>query len=138
MAIDLTISTAEGRVPVTVLQLCGDLDASNYEALIGRAQQAYDAGARDMLLDLSEVAYISSSGLVALQSIASLLRGEPATDTSEGWGAFRAIDRDRASGLQQHFKLLNPQPQVHQLLTTVGFQHFLETFEDLDLAVASF
>lgn len=138
MAIDLTISTAQGRVPVTVLHPCGDLDASNYEALIDQAQQAYDAGARDMLLDLSEVPYISSSGLVALQSMAALLRGEPATDTSGGWGAFRAIDRDRASGLQQHFKLLKPQPRVWQLLTTVGFQHFVQTFEDLDLAVDSF
>ena len=138
MAIDLTISTVQGRVPVTVLHLCGDLDASNYEALIDHAGQAYDAGARDMLLDLSEVPYVSSSGLVALQSIAALLRGEPATDTSEGWSAFRAIHRDREGGLQQHFKLLSPQPHVRQLLSTVGFQHFLQTFEDLDLAVASF
>jgi anti-anti-sigma factor len=138
MTIDLTISTAQGRVPVTVLHLRGDLDASNYEALIAQVQQAHDVGARDMLLDLSEVRYISSSGLVALQSIAALLRGEPATDTSEGWSAFRAIQRDREGGLQQHFKLLSPQPRVQQLLTTVGFQHFLQTFEDLELAVASF
>jgi anti-anti-sigma factor len=126
MGIDLTISTAQGRVPVTVLHLRGDLDASNYEALVGEAQTAYEAGARDMLLDLSEVPYMSSSGLVALQSIAALLRGEPATDTSEGWGALRAVHRDRDAGLQQHLKLLSPQPRVQQLLLTVGFQRDME------------
>lgn len=138
MGIDLTISTAQGRVPVTILHLRGDLDALNYEALVGEVQKAYDAGTRDMLLDLSEVRHISSSGLVALQSIAALLRGEPATDTSEGWSALRAVQRDRDAGLQQHLKLLNPQPHVQELLSTVGFQRFLETFEDLELAVASF
>ena len=138
MDIDLTVSTAQGRVPVTILHLRGNLDASTYEAVIDEAQKAYQAGARDMLLDLSEVPYMSSSGLVALQSIASLLRGEQPPDTSEGWAAFRAIQRDRDAGLQQHFKLFNPQPQVKKLLLTVGFQRYLETFEDMDLAVASF
>jgi anti-anti-sigma factor len=138
MGIDLTISTAQARVPVTVLHLRGILDASTYEAVIDEAQKAYHAGARDMLLDLSEVPYLSSSGLVALQSIATLLRGEQATDTSEGWAAIQAIQRDRDTGLQQHLKLFNPQPRVHQVLLTVGFQRYLEIFEDLELAIASF
>jgi anti-anti-sigma factor len=138
MPIDLTISTVQGRVPVTVLLLRGDLDASNYEELIAEARAAYDSGARDVLLDLGEVRYISSSGLVALQSIAALLRGDPVADTSEGWGALHAVSRDREVGLQQHFKLLNPQPRVQKVLTTVGFERFLQTFDDLEAAVASF
>jgi anti-anti-sigma factor len=138
MGIDLIISTAQGRVPVTVFQPCGDLDASNYEGLIAEAQKAYDAGARDILLDLGQVRYISSSGLVALQSIAALLRGEHATDTEEGWGALHAIQRDLDTGLQQHFKLLSPQPRVRQMLETVGFDRFLEILDDLDRAIASF
>lgn len=138
MPIDLDISTAQGRVPVTVLHLRGDLDASNFEALIEEAKKAYEAGASDMLLDLGEVRYVSSSGLVALQSIAALLRGEQPPDTREGWGALRAVHRDREAGLQQHFKLLNPQPRVQKLLTTVGFERFLPVFDDLERAVASF
>ncbi len=138
MPIDLDISTVPGRVPVTVLHLRGDLDASNFEALIDEARQAHEAGARDMLLDLGEVRFLSSSGLVALQSIAALLRGEQAADTREGWGALHAVSRDREAGLQQHFKLLNPQPRVRHLLTTVGFQRFLQVFDDLEEAVASF
>ena len=138
MAIQLTISQLTGRVPVTVLKPHGDLDASNYQDLIAEAQKVYTAGARDMLLDLSEVPYMSSSGLVALQSIAAMVRGEAVPDPEQGWGAFRAIHRDREAGPQQHFKLLNPQPRVDAILDTVGFKKFLEVSFDQEAAVASF
>jgi len=55
---------------------------------------------------------MSSSGLVALHSIAVMLRGEKPPDLGSGWGTFRAVDRDKDLGLQPHFKLLNPQPDV--------------------------
>ena len=138
MAIQLTVSQLAGRVPVTVLRPHGDLDASNYQDLIAEASRAYHGGARDMLLDLSEVPYMSSSGLVALQSIAAMLRGETPPNPDEGWSAFRAIHRDRDSGSQAHFKLLNPQPRVDDILETVGFKRFLEVALDLETAVASF
>jgi anti-anti-sigma factor len=138
MAIQLTVSQLAGRVPVTILRPSGDLDASNYQDLIAEAQKVYDAGARDLLLDLSEVPYMSSSGLVALQSIAALLRGQAPPDPDEGWAAFRAIHRDRNAGRQAHFKLLNPQPKVEHVLDAVGFKTFLDVAFDLEAAVASF
>jgi anti-anti-sigma factor len=138
MAIQLTVSQLAGRVPITVLRPSGDLDASNYQDLIAEAEKIYESGARDVLLDLSEVPYMSSSGLVALQSIAALLRGEAPPNPEEGWSAFRAIHRDRSAGRQAHFKLLNPQPKVDSVLDAVGFKQFLEVAFDLEAAVASF
>jgi anti-anti-sigma factor len=138
VAIQLTVSQLAGRVPVTVLKPRGALDASNYQDLIAEATKVYDAGARDILLDLSEVPYMSSSGLVALQSIAAMLRGEAPPNPDEGWSAFRAIHRDRDAGPQGHFKLLSPQPRVETILDTVGFNKFLEVACDLETAVASF
>jgi anti-anti-sigma factor len=135
---DITVKQVQGTVPVTVLETHGDLDASNYEDLIKKAQEVYDAGARDMLVDLGDTPYMSSSGLVALQSIAALLRGEQVPDLEGGWGAIRAIDRDRDAGLQQHLKLINPQPRVDRVLEMVGFKRFLEVYSDLDTALASF
>jgi len=120
------------------LRPSGDLDASNYQDLIAEAQKIYATGARDMLLDLSEVAYMSSSGLVALQSIAAVLRGEATLTPDECWSAFRASHRDRDTGPQAHFKLLSPQPRVDDVLDTVGFKRFLEVVFDLETAVASF
>jgi len=138
MTIQLTVSQLSGRVPVTVLKPSGDLDASNYLDLIAEARKTYDAGARDMLLDLSDVPYMSSSGLVALQSIAAMLRGEAPPDPNEGWGAIRAMHRDRDAGPQAHLKLFNLQPRVDMILETVGFKRFLEVASDLESAVASF
>ncbi len=128
----------QGKVPVTVLQPNGDLDASNFRDLIARAKEVYDTGGRDILLDLSDTPYLSSSGLVALHSIAMMLRGEKPPDLESGWGTFRSMDRDKDLGLQQHFKLLNPQPDVDKVLEMAGFKRFLEVFTDPDTAVASF
>jgi anti-anti-sigma regulatory factor len=135
---EITVSQVQGSVPVTVLRPHGDLDASNYTDLIARAREVIDAGAQDILLDLSDVSYTSSSGLVAMHSIAVMLRGEQPPDPESGWGALHAIDRDIDSGLQQHFKLLNPQPKVDDVLEKTGFKRLLEVHTDLDAAVASF
>jgi len=135
---NVTVSHVQGRVPVALLHIDGDLDASSYRDLIARGQEVYDAGSRNVLLDLSNMPYMSSSGLVALHRIALLLRGEKPSDPESGWEAFRAIDRDRDSGLQQRVKLLNPQPQVDKALETVGFKQFFEVHTDLATAIASF
>jgi anti-anti-sigma factor len=135
---NITVTQAEGRVPVTILHPYGDLDLSSFQALITLAETAYNEGARDILLDLSDTPYMSSSGLVALQSIAALTRGEDLPDPEAGWAAFHAIDRDRESGLQLHFKLLSPQPRVDRVLEMSGFKRFLEVHTDLESAVASF
>ena len=76
--------------------------------------------------------------LLRFELEAALLRGEEIPDPEVGWGAIRAIDRDRERGFQQHFKLLNPQPRVDQVLEMVGFKRFLEVYTDLDAAIASF
>ena len=135
---NIAVTQAEGQVPVTILQMHGDLDGSSFQDLIASARTAYTGGARDILLDLSDTLYMSSAGLVALQSIAALMRDEDPPDPEAGWGAFHAIDRDRESGLQPHFKLLNPQPRVDRVLEMAGFKRFLEIHTDLEAAIASF
>jgi anti-anti-sigma regulatory factor len=134
----ITVTQAQGNVPVTVMHIQGELDASNYKRLIARVKEAYETGVRDILLDLSEMPFMGSSGLVALHSVAVLLRGEVPPDPDSGWAAIRAIDRDRSTGLQQHIKLLNPQPRVDRVLDMAGFKQFFEVYTDLETAVASF
>ena len=129
---------AQGEAPVMVLQPHGDLDGSTYRALIDAAQELYDAGTRDMILDLGQVPYSSSSGLVAIHTIVLLLRGEQLPDPEYGWGAIHAIGKDVEGGMQEHLKLLNPQPKVDKVLERTGFKLFLEVYTDLDEAVASF
>ncbi len=135
---EITAYQVQGRVPVTVLQPHGEVDASNFEHLIAKAKEVYEAGARDLLLDLSDTPYLSSSGLVALHSIAVMLRGEEGPDPESGWEAFRAVRRGLDLGLQPHFKLLNPRPKVDKVLEMTGFKRLVEVYTDLETAVASF
>jgi len=116
----------------------GQLDGQNYQDLITKAQELNKAGAQDFLLDLSDLTYISSAGLVALHSVALLLKGEELPDTEHGWSAYRSIGRTSAAGLQAHVKLLNPRDEVKGVLEMVGFTNVFEIFTDLDEAVKSF
>lgn len=135
---EITVRQAQARVPVTIVQPHGEMDASNYKSLIAKVQEVYTAGGRDLLLDLSDVSYMSSSGLVALHSIARIMRAEQPPDLESGWEALHAIDRERDQLPQRHVKLLSPQPEIDSLLGTVGFKAFFQVFTDQAAALASF
>ncbi len=135
---DISVSQAQGRIPVAVLKLEGELDGQNYQELIVKAQEVYKTGSRDILLDLADLTYISSAGLVALHSVALLLRGEELPDTEGGWSAYRSMGRSSEAGVQRHIKLLNPREEVKSVLEMVGFERVFEVFTDLDQAVQSF
>ena len=135
---NITVDQAQGRVPVTILGIHGDLDGSNYQTLIAKAKEMYDAGARDLILDMSQTPFMSSAGLVALHNIALLLQNELPPDPQSGWEAFHAISRDQNAGMQPHIKLLNPQPKVASTLEITGMKQLFEIHGDLQTAVASF
>jgi anti-anti-sigma regulatory factor len=120
------------------MQLRGELDASNYREVIAKVGEVYDDGARDLLLDLSDLSFMASSGLVALLSVALIMRGAEPPDPEHGWGAFRTIAKEREGGLEEHCKILNPQPSVDKALQITGFNAYLEAYTDLDAALASF
>lgn len=134
---ELTVTKAQGKVPVSVIKIKGDLDASSYLELVKAAQELYDAGVQDLLLDMTDLAFMSSAGLASLHIITKLFRGEK-SDTTDGWNTFKEIDRNRDSGLQKHIKLFNPSADVDNVLDTVGFKQFFEVFTDFDAALQSF
>ncbi len=135
---NISVSQVQGKVPVTVVKLEGQLDGQTYQELINKAREAYNAGWRDFLVDMSDLTYISSAGLVALHSVALLAKGDELPDTDEGWAAYRSMGRSKEAGLQEHMKLLNPRPEVLSVLEMVGFSAVFKIFSDLDEAVKSF
>ena len=133
---DLTIT--ENSETVVTLHVKGKLDGSNYQGLVDKAQKLYDSGKRNLLLDMSELTFISSAGISGLHRVALIFRGEKQADPEEGWAAYRAINRDRESGVQEHVKLFGLLERVQQTLELVGFTALFETFTDMDTAIASF
>ena len=90
-----------------------------------------------MLLDLGDVHYLSSSGLVAIHTIARLLKGQELPDLEAGWSAIHAMEYE-AREPHPHLKLLSPQPRVDKVLTLTGFRQMFDIHADLGAAVAAF
>ena len=119
----------QGRVPVTVFKITGDIDASTCEQFQAEAVRSFEAGNRALVLDLGQVAYISSAGLRSIHAIFKLYSAENAdTPGTVRGGTFKS----------PYLKLLNPAPAVRKTLNMTGFEMFLEIHSDLNEAIASF
>jgi anti-anti-sigma regulatory factor len=135
---EINILQEQGNAPVTVVKVSGQLDGQSYQSLIASAQEVVKGGAKNLLLDLSELTFISSAGLVSLHVIALLTRGEALPDLEHGWAALKSVNKSRESGMQKHVKLLNPRPEVVNVLEMVGFSTLFEVFDDRQKALNSF
>ena len=134
----ITASPNKGPISIMVMHLHGELDGSNYMDFIAEAEKLYNNGAQEILLDLSDLTYMSSAGIIAMQTIDMLFCGQKRIVEEKGWAAYRALDRDRHKEPQIHVKLLGLNSNVHQVLEMVGFGAFFEIYTDGHQALASF
>ena len=88
---EIAIRHEQGSAPITVFQVKGEIDTNTYRDLEGQVQEAFAQGTRNMLLDLTEVTYISSAGLRAIHFIFKLLTGDSPGESGE------AMSRDSAT-----------------------------------------
>jgi anti-anti-sigma factor len=111
------ISQKEGRVPVTVFHLQDRVNLGNYAELEQTAKDAYENGMRNLVIDLSETPSLTSIGVRALVVIHKILSS--AEDT-------------------KHLKLANPLPYIREMLQISGVTQYIEIYDTVDEAVASF
>jgi anti-anti-sigma regulatory factor len=137
---EISARYTEAKVPVTIMALDGELDAHCYLDVIQEAIGLYDTGTRDLVIDMSNLNFMASSGLVALHSVALIMRGEKPPDAEKGWAGFRTADTYASQGAnyETHCKLLNPHQRVQHTLEMAGFGKIFEIFMDEKEAVASF
>jgi anti-anti-sigma factor len=135
---EITVSQEQGRVTVSVIHITGHLDGQTYQSLIAEARKIVEAGTLNILLDLSDLTYISSAGLVSLHTIALMTRGEELPDPEQGWSTLKSMDRTLDGGVQKHLKLLNPRPEITSVLEMVGFSEFFQVFTEKKAAIDSF
>lgn len=131
--LQISISYEQARVPVTVFHLQGDVDGGTYEELQRQARQAIEAGTRNLVLELSNVGFMSSAGLQALHNIfATLRKTDPNDDQTLSAGILAGTYKSK------HLKLTKPSKKVRQTLTMTGFDMFLEIHPNLKDALKSF
>lgn len=130
------VSAENGRVPVTILHVDGDIDSFTYEALLSQARQLITDGARYMIVDLAKVPYISSAGLRTIYTIFHDLRAvHPEENVSE-----EQMDKAVRAGTYEspYLKLVNLDTNVKGVFQMGGFDRYIGTYNDLRTAIDSF
>lgn len=130
---EIIISIEQGKIPVAVMKLKGDVNASNFMEVVEKAQAVYDNPARHLIIDLSEVPSISSTGHVAIHKIALIYSGVP-----QNVEANENPDFTHSSSARKYVRLVSPQPAVDESLTKAGMKLFFKVFNDLESAIQSF
>ena len=133
---EIQVHTENGRVPVTVMHIHGNIDSSTYQAFEAKAEELIKDGTRNILVDLSHSVFISSAGFRALHHIFNKLRAiHPDVDLT---------DADMKKGINDgtfkspHLKLLKLSRETRTAFEMSGFDMYIEAFNDMETAIASF
>ena len=116
----MDITTDRPSADVAVIAPAGELDGSNFEQLIEAGRAARDAGARRIVVDLSGLTYMGSSGLVAIHSIALLLRGQEPTSPEDGWQAIHELGSAADGETDSGVVLAGAPPSIERVLDRSG------------------
>jgi anti-anti-sigma factor len=110
------ISQAQGHIPVTVFHLQDRINLGNTAEMEKAAQEAFESGVRDMVIDLTKTPSITSAGIRSLVVI------------------FKMFSADGA----KHVKLAGVSAQIREIFEIAGITEHIEVFETVDEAVDSF
>ena len=66
---EIKVSTENGRVPITIMHIDGNLDSSTYNEFQINAEGLIKSGTRYILIDLAHSPFVSSAGLRVLHQI---------------------------------------------------------------------
>jgi anti-anti-sigma factor len=139
MPMQTTVERVDGPVTVTVMSLAGELDASNYLRLVDDVRPIYASGTRHLLLDMTDLTFISSSGLVSLYSILRIMHGEEPPDPEYGWSALHEMERGaEAGGEQNAVRICGMRPEVASVLQRTGLDALFPSHPDRESALAAF
>jgi anti-anti-sigma factor len=133
---DIQVFTENGRVPVTVMHVDGNIDAQTYQQFQAKAEELINGGTHYLLIDLSHSPFMSSAGLRALHQIFNDLRAhDPENPVSD-----EDVRRGISAGTYKspHLKLLNLSKETRTAFQLSGFDMFIETFDNKEEAIASF
>ena len=133
----MDITTDRPSPDLAVIGLTGELDGSNFERVIEAGRAARDGGAKRIVLDLSGLTYMGSSGLVAIHSVALLLRGQEPTSPEDGWQALHDLVGGAREGLEDALTLAGPPPSIERVLDRSGMLGLFPVHADRASAVAA-
>lgn len=133
----MELSVERPAADAAVIHIQGSVDGSNFKQLISQAETLHNDGVNRIVLEVSSCEYMSSSGLVALNAITKLLRGERPPDTENGWAVLKTLDDARAPSSKTKLALVNPTPRVDRVLDLAGLKNLVPAYPDTASALAA-
>jgi anti-anti-sigma regulatory factor len=132
---DIEVAIKEtGDDVIAVMKLKGDINASNFMEVVNKARELFNQPARNLILDLSAVDSVSTTGVAALHKIALIYSGVPQSVDGDD----KRTDFTHSGDARKYVKLLNPKPEVDKALEKAGMKLFFKIYSDLDAALQSF
>lgn len=131
---EIKVSTENGRVPVTLMHIDGNLDAASYKEFETQAEELIKGGTRYILIDLAHAPFVSSAGFRAIHQIFKDLNATHSGQSEE------EIKQGISEGSYKspYLKLANLSADTKAVFTTTGFDMYLECHDDVKTAIASF
>jgi hypothetical protein len=128
-------STEKSHVPVTIIHIDGNLDTTSYTKFQTTANELIKNGARYILVDFAHSPYVSSAGLRAIHQIfkeLNVLHPDAASDQDMKKGISDGTYKS------PYLKLSNLSKESKTVFTATGFDMYLDIFDDIKKAIASF
>jgi anti-anti-sigma factor len=127
-------SKIQGRVPVIIVHLVGDFSTVGAQEFDEAVEKILSTGAKDLLIDMSGVPFMSSAGLRSLHKLYNKL------DSADKGGDRQAVMKGISAGTYkaEHLKLLSPNKRVVETLQMSGMDMFIDVFSDQKKAIAAF
>jgi anti-anti-sigma factor len=117
---DISSEQRQVKVPVTVLHIHGWLDGQSEDRLLENARDAYEAGARFLLINMKELKTLTSAGMRALQKV------------------YRMYTPKEERFLAPHVRVCQAPPQIYDVLGITGFLQNIPVHKDIDSALEAF
>ncbi|MBI4762422.1 MAG: STAS domain-containing protein [Chloroflexota bacterium] len=131
---NVQVSIEQGKSQaVAVMKVRGEINAENFVEVVNKARELYNNPARNLILDLSEVPAISSTGLVAIHKIALIYSGIPHKVEED-----ENPDFTHSGNARKHVRLLSPRAEVKEALENAKLNLFFKIYDDFEQALQSF
>lgn len=114
----ISVSQIDGEVPISVLNVVGEIDVKNHWEFDAKAEEVINADAQNILINLTDSDDMCCAGFRSIyRTLVGLRRGDKSIN---------------------HLKLLRPTDHVKRTMKTMGFDVLIPTFTNYDEAVSSF
>ena len=131
---EIKVDTKNARVPVTVMTVSGAIDSVTYEEFQASADELIARGSLYFLFDFANASFISSAGLRALHNVFNKLRVLHKDMDDDQLRKKMSLGEYKSP----YLKVCNLSSQAREVFELSGFETYIEIYEDLSTAIASF